>query len=100
MLTLNPNTKRAERLINSAMTCEGLFLQDCYGSFSQAKSRAWNNCFKMYLEEKGDHFHICSHNTNTFSVAWFTDTGVRMETAYNSYFIPMEKAVDKYLHWF
>ena len=99
MLTLNPNTKKAQKIVNTAMRFDGFSLSDCYGSFSQAKSRAWNNCFEMYLEEKGELFHICSHNINAFSVAWFTDTGVRMETAYNSYFVPMENAKDKYIRW-
>ena len=98
-MTLNPNTQRAKNLVYRAMNFDGYKLSDCYGSFSRAKERVWDYCFERFFKEKGEYFHICSHNSFTFSVAWFTDKGVRVETRDNSYFIPMENAVDKYLHW-
>lgn len=99
MLTLRPNTKKAEQIVHTAMQLDGIHLYDVYGRFSSKKLLAYYNCRDLCIKEGGDYFHICSHNSMTFSVAWFTDEGVRMETAYNSYFVPMENAKDKYIGW-
>lgn len=99
MLTLNPNTKRAQSLVKTAMHFDGVHLYDVYDRYSRRKLEAYHTCRDLCDEEGGDYFHICSYNGFAFSVAWFTDEGVRIETRDNSYFIPMENAKDKYIGW-
>lgn len=88
MLTLNPNTKKAQRLVNSARYNKGRDLSDVYKSWSYKKENAMKNCREMLVEEDGSDFRIFASNCDTFSVAWNSPKGVRIETAYNSYLIP------------
>ena len=99
MLTLNPNTKKAQSLVETAMHFDGVHLYDVYDRYSRKKLDAYYACRDRCDSEDGNYFHICSCNTQTFSVAWFTDEGVRIETRDNSYFIPMENAKAKYIRW-
>lgn len=47
---------------------EGVYLSDVYGSYSDAKERAYNNCSKLCDRFNGWGFQISSHNTNFFTV--------------------------------
>ena len=87
MKTIKATTKRGQALIESAKRYEGYNLRDVYSSYSYAKRNAWEWCYNQYIKDNGTNFHICSHNSQTFTVAWETDEGVRIETAYNSYLI-------------
>lgn len=87
MKTIKATTKRGQALIESAKNYQGYYLQDVYSNYSHAKAKAWNYCFEQYIKDNGTNFHICSHNSQTFTVAWETDEGMRIETAYNSYLI-------------
>lgn len=87
MKIIKTTTKRGQELLNSAKNYQGYYLQDVYSNYSHAKAKAWNYCFDKYLEENGTNFHISSHNSQTFTVVWETDKGVRVETARNSYLI-------------
>ena len=88
MTTINPNTRRADALRESAKNFEGVYLDDVYSSYSSAKAAAYRYCRNLCDKENGYSFRIISHNFNVFSVAWNTDAGLRIETARNSYFIP------------
>ena len=94
MTTLTTGTKKGMNLMNRADYNEGYNLWEVYGHFSQAKQNAWDKCLAKCDNENGFNFRIISHNTNTFSVAWDIYEngefkGVRIETAYNSYFVTM-----------
>ena len=87
MKTINANTKKGQAMLNSAMNFEGYTLPEVYGKCSPAKEYAWRTCLYQCQAENGKNFHICSHNTFSFSVAWETEKGVRIETANNSYLV-------------
>lgn len=87
MKTIKATTKKGQAMINSANHYEGYSLRDVYGNYSYAKENAYNYCIAQCAKENGYNFHICSHNTFSFSVAWETDKGIRIETANNSYLI-------------
>lgn len=96
------STKRGQELINRAHYNEGRDLHQVYGTVSSAKTRAYEDCLRWYLESiNHDNFRIISHNTFQFSVAWecdweYTDpkTGevtiepaTRIETANSTYVV-------------
>ena len=87
MITIKASTQKGQNLIKKAQRYDGYSLFDCYDNCSHAKHRAYQDCIDMCNKEGGKNFHISSHNTSTFSVAWEVENGIRMETAYNSYFI-------------
>ena len=54
------------------------------------------DCMSMYLDGVASNgFHICSHNSFQFSVAWWErregETVLRVETANNSYCVWLER---------
>lgn len=49
---------------------QGRDLSDVYGSFSEAKRRAYATCRRMCDALEGWDFCIVSHNTNVFCVAF------------------------------
>ena len=87
MITIKASTKKGQKLIESARHYDGYRLSDCYQNCSYAKQRAYQTCRDMCDKEGGEDFHISSHNSQFFSVVWEVENGIRMETAYNSYFI-------------
>ena len=87
MLTIKATTKKGQNMIASANNFEGYTLNEVYGTYSTAKYQAFYDCLMKAQAENGKNFHICSHNTFGFSVAWETAEGVRIETPKNSYLI-------------
>ena len=46
------------------------------------KEQAWNKCYDEYCNTEGaEQFGICSHNSFSFTVSWFTPNGMRLETS-------------------
>ena len=87
MRTIKADTKQGMKMIESAKHFEGITLDDVYGKCSFQKEVAWRECLYKCQAENGHNFHICSHNTFQFSVAWEVENGIRIETANNSYFV-------------
>ena len=62
MIIINANTKKGQQMINKAKYSKGNFLSDVYGRYSKEKEKAYNECFKMYLNDvdnnNGKHFSI------------------------------------------
>lgn len=87
MTIVNASTKRGMGLIQSAMNNEGTTLNQVYGRASYAKQQALNHCLMQCVMEGGRNFRITSHNTFSFSVAWETAEGLRIETSRNSYLV-------------
>lgn len=75
------------RLVNTGENWEGKFLHQVYDTYSKSKEIAWNECYQKYIVENGTDFGICSHNSFSFTVSWFTDDGMRIETSKNSYLV-------------
>ncbi len=87
MLIIKSTTKKGKAMIEAAKNNQGIFLDDVYGKHSPAKHHAWVDCFYKCSGENGKNFHICSHNTFGFSVAWEVENGMRIETPKSSYLI-------------
>ena len=93
MTIINGATKKGQKLLRWADYYDGYYLDDVYGSYSCFKARAWRDCYDKCVSQHGRDFHIVSHNTNMFTVAWVYDdpeTGelmTRIETNRNTYII-------------
>lgn len=87
MRTINAKTARGRALLDTANNYAGYTLRDVYGTWSAEKEAAMDKCRRMYLDEDGRGFHICSANGWAFSVSWKTDAGTRLITRDNDYLI-------------
>ena len=96
MKEFKASTKQGQSIIARASNYEGYYLQDVYGRVSHAKELAWVSCYEIFrASKKAYDFHIFSHNTFQFSVAW-NDTWdgekvLRVETAKNSFVVWLER---------
>lgn len=90
MTIVKANSYKGKQLVARGQQWEGKFLNQVYDKWSDAKQKAWDRCYKMCIAEGGEEFGIVSHNTFGFSVSWFTEAGMRMETPQNSYLVVFE----------
>ena len=92
MREFKASTKRGQNIIARAEVYEGTFLHEVYDSFSVEKEKSWNKCYDMFMmTEEHSYFHICSHNSFQYSVAWYGKKDgeeiLRVETANNSFLV-------------
>lgn len=88
MREVKASTALGKRLLAIGQQWEGTFLNQVYSTWSSEKEKAWNECYEEYCNTDGaEQFGICSHNTFSFTVSWFTPQGMRLETAKNSYIV-------------
>lgn len=87
MTIIKGTTKKGDNMIKNANHYEGYELWDVYEKCSAAKRNAWEWCLNRCIEENGKGFHIVSHNTFGFTVAWEVENGVRIETKDSSYLV-------------
>lgn len=87
MLTIKATTKKGQNMLQSAKHFDGYTLNEVYGKYSAAKYNAFIDCLHKAAAENGKNFHICSHNSFGFSVAWEVENGMRIETPKSSYLI-------------
>lgn len=91
MRVVKANTAEGKRLIAIGQKHEGINLNDVYDRWSDEKQKAWDKCYDEYALTSGSQqFGICSHNTFSFSVSWFTPLGMRLETSKNSYLVTFD----------
>lgn len=87
MTIIKGSTKKGQTMLRTACNNEGVNLWEVYDAYSLAKKNSFDWCKAQCMAENGTDFHICSHNTFGYSVAWEVENGMRMETAKNSYLI-------------
>lgn len=88
MKEINQYTKRGQELLARARRNEGVSLSCVYKNASYQKREAYENCLFEAIENGHESsFHICSHNTFSFTCAWNSKDGVRYSTAQNDYLI-------------
>lgn len=87
MKKINRNTKKAKQFIEAYINSNIYTLDDCYNSYSKAKSEIFNECENKARKDSAV-LKIISYNCNFFSAAWHTSEGLRIETPANSYLIP------------
>lgn len=92
-MKLNRKTKKAQDIIERFYNSEIDTLEDCYGTYSAAKRKAYYECTNKCAEMDGWRFRIISFNTTSFTCGWLyadKETGVIMlnvETYRNTYTI-------------
>ena len=91
MTIIKGTTKKGKNMIYNAGYYDGYDLYDVYNTCSHAKRKAYEWCKEQCYKENGSNFHITSHNTFGFSVAWEVENGVRIETPQNSYLVLYEE---------
>ena len=92
MREFKASTRQGQNIIKRASYHEGYSLADVYGSYSDEKAESYNYCFELYASDYNSRdFHICSHNSFCYSVAWNTiidgEEVLRVETANNSFLV-------------
>lgn len=84
------SSKQGQQLLRRARVNEGFSLEEVYGKCSAIKKQEWEKCLDKCERMMGEDFHICSHNTFQFSVAWKADGAYYIETASNSYIVLLD----------
>lgn len=87
MRKINKNTKQGKQMLARYAINEGFYLSDVYEKHSNEKETSWRKCLDTCNAENGYNFHICTHNTFGYSVAWENDFHYRIETPNNTYII-------------
>ena len=88
MREVKASTALGKRLLAIGQRWEGTFLYQVYDKWSYEKEKAWDECYEEYCNTEGaEQFSICSHNSYSFTVSWFTPQGMRLETSKNSYLV-------------
>lgn len=88
MREVKASTALGKRLLAIGQQWEGTFLNQVYTTWSAEKEKAWGECYEEYCNTEGaEQFSICSHNSYSFTVSWFTPQGMRLETSKNSYLV-------------
>lgn len=91
------SNNNGQRIIAMYQCEAGLTLNDVYGRYSTAKLQAYNWCReKWYNTECHNYdFHICSYNSNFFTVGWSGyyngERAIFVETHANSYIVLLDR---------
>ena len=90
MTTLNPNTKRAQKLVSSYLCARRnpRSLYEVYNTCSEAKRDAWKHCAELCERLKGTHLCVTGHSSTMFSAGFETETQIVYITKYDDYAIP------------
>ena len=95
MKTIKGSSARGQKMFENTLRSIGETLNEVYASYSYEKYEAYISCMKKYCNENGVNFRITGKNSSFFTVAWDIVNeykqviGVRVETAYNSYYIDL-----------
>lgn len=88
MITIKSTTKKGAIFLNAYNGYNWYSdIYDAYEKPSYNKVTAWKDCQKQCKREGGRGCIIIGRNSCTFTVAWQTNEGLRVETAQNSYLI-------------
>lgn len=92
MRVVKASTALGKKLVTIGQNWEGVYLSQVYDKWSTAKQEAWDKCYDEYCNTEGaEQFGICSHNSFSFTVSWFTPKGMRLETSKNSYLVVFDE---------
>ncbi len=100
MLKINSTTQRASRIIRSYNNSKATQLWHVYGSYSDAKARAYERCIWTMRELSGRNLRILGASPNFFSVGFlFTNEDGIECLAYithcDTYYIPLGSNTSK-----
>ena len=95
MTVIKGSSASGQKMFSNTLHSIGDNLSDVYNSYSHEKYTAFIRCKDKYYQECGINFRITGKNSSFFTVAWDIVNeykqiiGVRIETAYNSYYIDL-----------
>ena len=87
MTTINANTKKGAEMTARYNASNMFQLSNAYGRYSTAKAHAERECLRRMESEGGCGYRIIGVNTFSFSAAWQTPAGLRVETGRRSYIV-------------
>lgn len=87
METIKVTTIRGKRFVNAYKTSNMHSLNDAYAHASWAKQSAERDCREWCRNENGYGFKIIAAGTFSFTAAWMTEDGLRVETKSGSYIV-------------
>ena len=84
-MLIKKDSSKADQLLCKYNNYEGVTLDDVYTSYSHNKKQAYKECMKHCENVNGSDFHIISHNTNMFSIAYENNDFYFIETKAHIY---------------
>lgn len=87
MKTINANTKKGAEFIERYNESNMFRLSNAYGRYSSAKAHAERDCLRQMEAEGGCGYRIIAAGSFTFTAAWKTPAGLRVETGRSSYIV-------------
>lgn len=89
MKVIKSTTKSGKRYVQMYKISDNECVRDAYANPSLAKIKADNICFNMMHREGGRGYKVISFNSFTFTVAWMSTKGLRVETPTNSILVTL-----------
>lgn len=89
MKKISIKSKRAQNWLAAYNASKHICIEQAYAKPSSRKIKAGRECWQRCQQEDGHRFRIISAGAQYFTVAWTVRGGLRVETAYNSYFIEL-----------
>lgn len=87
METIKKNSKRGQYYMLIYEMAKAQSVKEFYKKPSSRKIQADNECRQQCQAENGERYRIISGNNFSFTAAWHTSKGLRIETASNSFII-------------
>ena len=87
METIKKTTQRGMRFLNAYERSTWSSLSDAYAHASSAKWYAERTCREWCCKENGSGFKIIAAGSFSFTAAWMTEDGLRVETKSGSYIV-------------
>ena len=96
MREFKASTKRGKELIDMGERCCWQSLRNLYGSWSDAKQRAFDRCLEQYENDnQATAFGVGNANTFGFTASWVAikdgENVMRIETKDNSYLVWLDR---------
>lgn len=89
MEKISIKSKRAQNWLAAYNASKCPCIEQAYAKPSSRKIKADRECWQRCQQEDGRRFRIISAGARYFTAAWTVRDGLRVETAYNSYFIEL-----------
>lgn len=87
MKTIRKNSKRGQYYMYMYERTKAQSVEEYYKKPSSSKIQADSECRRQCQAENGERYRILSGNCFSFTAAWRTSKGLRVETASNSFII-------------
>lgn len=89
MKVIKSTTRAGKRYVQMYKISDNKCVRDVYANPSPAKIKADNIRFNIMYREGGRGYKVISSNTFTFTVAWMSSQGLRVETPTSSILVTL-----------